>query len=105
MAPSPNLPHQQDAERDTRPCRESARACCPAAAAPARARAWENPGAAVVGGVVAHGNALAGALSPDQEAAKAKEAEAAAAEKEAQDLQRMADEAKARADAARASVK
>ena len=43
------------------------------------------------------GNALAGALSPDKDAAKAKEAEAAAAEKEAQDLQRKADEAKAKA--------
>ncbi|HQZ01709.1 MAG TPA: hypothetical protein PKW99_03580 [Thauera sp.] len=64
-------------------------------------------GAAVVGGVVGSmaGNALAGGLSPNNDAAMAKEAEAVAAEKEAQDLQRMADEAKAKAEAARASIK
>ena len=64
-------------------------------------------GAAVVGGAVGSmaGNALAGGLSPDKEAAQAKEAKVSAAEKEAQDLQRKADEAKAKADAARAAAK
>ena len=64
-------------------------------------------GAAVVGGAVGSmaGSALAGGLSSDKDAAKAKEAEAQAAEKEAHDLQRKADEAKAKADAARAAAK
>lgn len=88
----------------------AAAAAAPAAAAPAAAGPGlgSTLGAAVVGGVVGSmaGSALAGSMSsPEKEAAKAKQAEAAAAEKEAQDLQRKADEAKAKAEAARAAAK
>ena len=52
------------------------------------------------------GNALAGAMTPEKDAAaKEAEAKAKAAETEAAELQRKADEAKAKAEAARAAAK
>src|SRR5256885_16083793 len=65
-------------------------------------------GAAAVGAVAGSmaGNALAGAMTPEKDAAaKEAEAKAKAAETEAAELQRKADEAKAKAEAARAAAK
>ena len=98
------------------PAAAPAAGAAPAAAAPGAAAApatrgsgmMGTLGAAAVGAVAGSmaGNALAGAMTPEKDAAaKEAEAKAKAAETEAAELQRKADEAKAKAEAARAAAK
>ncbi|ABX35483.1 conserved hypothetical protein, conserved [Delftia acidovorans SPH-1] len=90
------------------PAAAAAPAATPATAGAAGPGMMGTLGAAAVGAVAGSmaGNALAGAMTPEKDAAaKEAEAKAKAAETEAAELQRKADEAKAKAEAARAAAK
>uniref|UniRef100_A9U7A7 Predicted protein n=1 Tax=Physcomitrium patens TaxID=3218 RepID=A9U7A7_PHYPA len=89
------------------PAAAAAPAATPATAGAAGPGMMGTLGAAAVGAVAGSmaGNALAGAMTPEKDAAaKEAEAKAKAAETEAAELQRKADEAKAKAEAARAAA-